>query len=176
MKHKPALIVLLLSVTGVLQAQEAKDIKPGLWEIQHKAVVDGQELPDMNEMLAQVPPEMRGQVEAMMAKNGAGTTGKGVTTCITAEQIAKQEYGGDPKSKCKVSDVKHEGNTTHMKMQCSEPKGQGETSITHLSPESWISTTKMTIEESGSSHTVNSDSTAKWLGADCGAVKPAGQR
>lgn len=178
---KKILATVLLAVLPLLpvmavQAGDAKDARPGLWELQHKTAVDGQALPDMDKMLQQVPPEMRGQVEAMMAKNGAGLKGKNITICLTAEQIAKQEYGGDPQSQCKVSDVKTEGNVTHMKMQCSRPKGQGETSITHLSPESWSSTTKMTVEEAGSSHTVNSESTARWVSADCGAVKPVGQK
>lgn len=175
MKHKLLLAALLSGFAAFLQAQDAKDIKPGLWEIQHKTAVDGQELPDMNKMLEQVPPEMRGQVQAMMAKNGAGMTDKGVTICITPEQIANQQYGNDPKSKCQLSDMKHEGNVTHMKMQCSKPKGEGETTVTRLSPESWTSVSKMTMEENGAPHAMNSESTAKWLGSDCGEVKPAGQ-
>lgn len=174
-KHELLLAVLLSGFTGFLQAQDAKDIKPGLWEIQHKTAVDGQELPDMNKMLEQVPPEMRGQMQAMMAKNGAGMTDKGVTICITPEQIANQQYGNDPKSKCQVSEMTHEGNVTHMKMQCSKPKGEGETTVTRLSPESWTSVSKMTMEENGKPHAMNSESNAKWLGSDCGAVKPAGQ-
>lgn len=175
MKRKSVLTVLLLGFAGFLQAQDAKDIKPGLWEIQHKTVMDGQALPDMNQMLDQVPPEMRSQVQTMMAKNGAGMTDKGLTICITPEQIAKQQYGNDPKSKCQLSDMKHEDNVTHMKMQCSKPKGEGETTVTRLSPEAWTSVSKMTMEEKGAPHTMNSESTAKWLGTDCGDVKPAGQ-
>src|SRR6478736_6904794 len=126
MKHQSLLAMLLLAFASFLQAEAIKDIKPGLWEIQHKTVMDGQALPDMNEMLAQVPPEMRGQVQAMMAKNGAGMTDKGLTICITPEQIANQQYGSDPKSQCQVSDIKHDGNVTHMTTVCSKPKGAGE--------------------------------------------------
>jgi hypothetical protein len=174
-KRNPVLALLLLGFVGFLQAQDAKDIKPGLWEVQHKTVMDGQALPDMNEILAKVPPEMRGQVQAMMAKNGAGMTDKGLTICITPEQITKQQYGNDPKSQCQLSDMKHEDNVTHMKMQCSKPKGEGETTVTRLSPEAWTSVSRMTMEEKGTPHTMNSESTAKWLSTDCGDVKPAGQ-
>ncbi|HSC76546.1 MAG TPA: DUF3617 domain-containing protein [Pseudomonadales bacterium] len=176
MKHKSALIVLLSGFAGFLQAQEAKDIKPGLWEIQHKTSMDGQALPDMNKMLEQVPPEMRGQMKAMMEKNGAGMTDKGLTICITPEQIANQQYGSDPKGQCQVSDIKHDGNVTHMTTVCSKPKGAGETTVTRLSPEAWTSVSKMTIEEKGAQHTMDSESTAKWLATDCGAVKPVGQQ
>lgn len=174
MKIKILLPFLLLGAVGALQAEGSKDIKPGLWEIRHKTAVDGQQLPDMNEMLAKVPPEMRGQVQAMMAKNGAGMTDKGVTICITPEQAVKQEYGTDPASKCQVTDIRQDGNVTHMKMQCSDPKGEGETTVTRQSREAWSSVSRMTMDENGTPHTMNSESTARWLAADCGAVKPAG--
>ncbi len=173
MKYQSLLAMLLLAFACSLQAEAIKDIKPGLWEIQHKTLIDGQALPDMNKMLEQVPPEMREQVQAMLAKNGAGMTEKGLTICITPEQVANQQYGNDPKSKCQMTDMKHEGNVTHMKMQCSKPKGEGETTVTRLSPESWISVSRMTMEEQGAPHIMNSESTAKWLSANCGDVKPA---
>ena len=176
MKRQSLLAMLLLAFAGFLQSEAIKDIKPGLWEIQHETSVDGQALPDMNKMLEQVPPEMRGQVQAMMAKNGAGMTDTGVTICITPEQIANQQYGNDPKSKCKMTDIKREGNVTHMKMLCSQPKGEGETTVTRLSPESWTSVSKMTMEEQGAPHTMNSEATAKWLSSDCGDVKPAAEK
>lgn len=175
MKKTLLLPAFLLGAAGMLQAEAAKDIKPGLWEIRHKTAVDGQQLPDMNEMLAKVPPEMRGQVEAMMAKNGAGMTSKGVSICITPEQASSQQYGTDPDSKCKVVDMKHEGKVTHMKMQCDDPKGEGETTVTRQSAEAWTSVSRMTVEENGAPHTMNSEVDARWLASDCGAVQPAGQ-
>jgi hypothetical protein len=176
MKRQSLLAMLLLAFAGFLQSEAIKDIKPGLWEIQHETSVDGQALPDMNKMLEQVPPEMRGQVQAMMAKNGAGMTDTGVTICITPEQIANQQYGNDPKSKCKMTDIKREGNVTHMKMLCSQPKGEGETTVTRLSPESWTSVSIMTMEEQDAPHIMNSEATAKWLSSDCGDVKPAAEK
>lgn len=174
MKKSVILSCLLLGTTCVAQAEGNKEIKPGLWEIQHKTSVDGQKVPDMKEMLSQVPPEMRGQVEAMMAKQGAGMTDKGLTTCITPEQAASQHYGTDPDGQCQVKDMQQEGDVTRLKIQCSQPKGEGEATVTRLGPEAWKSTTRMTVEENGAAHTMNSESTARWLGADCAAVKPSG--
>jgi hypothetical protein len=173
MKNNVLITALLMVSASFLQADDAKSIKPGLWEIQQKAAVDGKALPDMNEMLAQVPPEMREQVAAMMAKNGAGMTNKGVTICITPEQAASQQYGSDPESECQMSDIKQDGNVTHMKIQCSKPKGQGETTVTRNSAESWSSVSTMTMEENGASHNMHSEAAAHWLKSDCGAVKPA---
>lgn len=162
---------ILLSWLSCAVVADDVSIKPGLWEIQLKNSVDGQQMPDMNEMLAQVPPEMRGQVQAMMAKQGAGMTEKGVKVCISPEQAANQQYGNDPDSQCQVAEKQQDGNVLRMKIRCSKPQGEGETTVIRESAESWHSTTHMTVEENGAAHTVSSESKAHWLGADC--VAPA---
>lgn len=176
MKTKVSLAALLLLALPI-QADDLqsvmKDIKPGLWEVQQKAAVDGQELPDMNKMLEKVPPEMRALLEAKMSKKAAAmASGKPVQVCITAEQIARQEFTNTSRNRCKMGNVKRDGNVSHMTMQCSKPKGEGETTVTRHNSESWSSVTHMNIEEYGSVHAVNSQATAKWLSSDCGDVKP----
>ncbi len=174
------LAVSLLSLVATVQADSTqdmlkslvKDVKPGLWEIQQKSVVDGQELPDLSKMLESVPPEMRAQVEAMMSKKASRlVSGKPMQTCITAEQLAKQAQENDANSRCQFSNIEREGNRTHVTMQCSKPKGQGETTITRINSEAWTSVTKMTIEEQGSTHKVDNEAKARWISADCSAMK-----
>jgi len=159
------------AATALKKAVDASQIKPGLWEIQHRTVVNGQELPDMQEIMAKVPVAMQGQVKEMMAKSGAGMTEKGVSVCLTAEQIANGNFGMPSEGRCKISDVQHSGNKTSMKMHCEDPKSEGQTTVTQISPEQWESTTRMTVEKQGQPHTINSEATGKWLKADCGALK-----
>lgn len=147
-------------------------IKPGLWEIQHKTAVNGQQLPDMQQIMASVPPGMRGQVEDMMKQNGAGLTEKGLTVCVTPEQIAKAEFANDPKGHCQTVDVKRAGNKLTVKMRCDDPKGEGETEVTQIDPEKWTSITHMTVEQQGQPQAIKSEATGKWLGANCGTIKP----
>jgi len=174
------LAVSLLLLTPAAQADSmqdvmkslVKDVKPGLWEIQQKTVVDGQELPDLSKMLESVPPEMRAQVEAMMSKNASRlVSGKPMQTCITAEQLAKQAQENDANSRCQFHNIQREGNRTHVTMQCAKPKGQGESTVTRINSEAWTSVTKMTIEEQGSTHKVDSEAQARWISADCSAMK-----
>lgn len=149
---------------------EGMDIKPGLWEIQHKMAMNGQQMPDMQEMMAQVPPEMREQMKAMMEKNGAGMTDKGMTICITPEQIAKGDVGTqDPENKCKMTDMKQSSNTMTMNIHCDAPKkADGTTTVTRVSNTQWTSKTEMTTAEGQ----MKMDAKGKWLKADCGNVKP----
>lgn len=163
-----ALLFFGLFTTTVFAA--GMDIKPGLWEIQHKMTVDGQKMPDMQEMMAQVPPEMREQMKAMMAQQGAGMTDKGTTVCVTAEQIARGEVGTqDKESRCKISNLKMDGTTTTMDIKCDAPrKAEGTTTVTRTSNTQWTSTTNMKTDKGE----MKQEATGKWLKADCGAVKP----
>ena len=173
MTKKGLLAALLAGVAGSALAEPAQAIKPGLWEIRHKTAMDGQAMPDMSEMMANVPPEMRGQMEAMMAKNGTGMTDKGVTVCITPEQAAGGEYGNaNPDGHCEVTETQHKGNTTQMSLRCTDPEGEGETRVTRQSDTAWKSVTRMSVKQDGSTHTMNSEAEGRWLQADCGAVKP----
>jgi len=150
-----------------------KDVKPGLWEVKQKTAVDGQELPDISKMLEKVPPEMRAQVEAMMEKKAARlVSGKPMQVCLTKEQLEKQAAENDAENRCQFNDLERDGNVTRVKVQCSKPKAKGETTVTRLNAESWTSVTQMMVEEQGSAHAVNSEADARWLSADCGAVKP----
>jgi hypothetical protein len=154
-----------------------KDVKPGLWEVQHKTSVDGQQLPDMNKMLEKVPPEMRAQVEAMLAKKAAKlASGKPIQVCLTKEQLEKQTHENDPRNRCQFSNLQRSGNVTHVTVQCSKPKAQGETTVTRLNAEAWQSVSHMTIEEQGSAHAVNSEANAQWVSADCGDIKPVAEQ
>lgn len=159
-----------------VMASLVKDVKPGLWEVQQKTAVDGQQLPDMNQMLEKVPPEMRAQVEAMMSKKAAKlASGKSVQVCLTKAQLEKQTTENDPRNRCQFNNIQREGNVTRVSMHCSKPKAQGETTITRLSAEAWTSITQMTVEEQGA-HAINNEAKARWLSADCGDIKPVEQQ
>lgn len=168
---KPAnfFIAAFLSTGCTLTFAAGNDIQPGLWEIQHKTRVNGQQMPDMEEMMAKVPPEMRAQMKSMMAQQGAGISNKGVTICITAEQIAQGETGAEvPESDCKMTDIKQNGNKTNMKMDCTKPKANGQMEIVRLNDKHWKSATDMKTAEGQ----MNMEAEGKWLKADCGDVKP----
>ncbi len=170
----------LMVLTSVAQADTTqelmrsfvKDVKPGLWEVQQKTAIDGQKMPDMSKMLEKVPPEMRAQVEAMMSKKASSMAmGKPIQVCLTKEQLEKQTDPNNTQNRCQFSNIQRDGNVTHVNVQCNKPKAQGETTVTRLNSEAWTSVTKMTVEEQGSAHAVNSEANAHWVSADCSAIK-----
>jgi hypothetical protein len=166
------LTLLCLAIFSLGVHAESLKIKPGLWDVQHSMNVNGQQMPTTQDMMADVPPEMREKMKDMMAKNGAAMTDKGITVCITPEQIASGDLGqNNPDNKCKMSDKKQSGNKTTLKVHCDAPnKADGTTEVTRLSDTQWKSTTLLRTEQGE----IKSNAEGKWLKSDCGNLKPGG--
>jgi len=168
--------------TGTLA--EGLDIKPGLWEIQNQISMNGKQMPDMTQHMAEaqkhmtemqknmasMPPDMQEKMKAAMSQNShMGMTNKGITVCMTQEQINRSEIARDPNSHCKTTDINRSGDKTTIKMHCDAPhEADMTTEVTRISDTEWKSVSHMvagqrTIENSGS---------GKWLKTDCGDVKP----
>jgi len=163
------------------------NIKPGLWEIQNQMSMNGQQMPDMSQHaaemqknraemqkhLAEMPPEMQARMKAALSQNNQmGMTDKGVTVCMTQDQIDRSEISRDPNNHCKMTDMQHNGDVTTIKMHCDAPhQADMSTIVTRINDTEWKSTTHMTAGD----RTIDSTGHGKWLKADCGDVKPLGQ-
>ncbi|MCB1615577.1 MAG: DUF3617 domain-containing protein [Pseudomonadales bacterium] len=172
MKLKMNRALLLSGLLGFSSmALSMETIKPGLWKIEHKTMVNNQAVPDMSGMLANMPPALRQQIEAsmkqQMAAQGVSGDGKSVQVCITPEQIASNQFGGDPEGQCRITDSKRSGNTIEMVLHCENPAGQGKSTVTLQSDSSWLSTTSMTMQVMGKSQTINSEAKGQWQAAEC---------
>jgi len=166
--------------TGAAQAQK---VKPGLWE---NAVTmkssDGRveaAMAQMRERMASMPPEQRAQMEAMMARQGIGVGGAGkpntVRSCISPEMAARDEFNpGD--GRCKSTGHSRTGKTVRFKFSCTgedgRSSGQGEGEFTLVSDtqtqgKMWVDT-----QRDGKTMRMEMESSSRWLGADCGTLKP----
>jgi len=179
------LTLLFISVVFSMIAQAGGlNIKPGLWEIQNQMSMNGKPMPDMaqhaaemqkgmaemQKNMASMPPEMQEKMKAALSQNNhMGITDKGITVCMTQEQIDRSEIQHDPNSHCKTVDMQHSGDKTTIKMHCDAPhEADMMTEVTRMSDTEWKSTSHMTSGE----RTIDSSGHGKWLKADCGDVKP----
>lgn len=170
--RKPMLLIGMIFATPVF----AQSILPGLWEIQGKATVDGQAMPDMAEMMKEVPPEMRKQMQAMLNKQGVGMTPSGIQVCVTPEQALRNDIPVQGDKRCKLTWQKRAPKRTTYQLICTQPNERGEGWMEIVSPKLWKSSVKMHTQSDGKPQTVTSDSSGKWLGPDCGKVQPAARR
>jgi hypothetical protein len=157
----------------------AQTMKPGLWEINNKASGGqaGDAMAEMQKQMAQMPPEQRKQMEAMMAQRGvrmAPAAGGGMTMqmCMTKEMVERNEV--PTRDGCTSTSQKGSGNTIKVAFSCKSPPTQGEGEV-KFTPESYTSHMTVKTTEGGRTDTMVMDAAGKWLKADCGSVKPMAQ-
>ncbi|MDP2006937.1 MAG: DUF3617 domain-containing protein [Rubrivivax sp.] len=175
-----------LVLIGVLPALPvaAQKLAPGLWEhsVTMKTASGRMEagMARMQEQLAAMPPEKRKQLEAMMAGQGMGMGAMGpgagkplvVKVCLTAEQAARDEM---PQSdgQCKQISQERSGKTLRFKFACSgERAATGEGEYTLDSDKAHHGRTVISTVAQGQPERMEMTHRARWLVADCGAVKP----
>ena len=180
---------LRFSVAAVIAAAvlpaAAQTLKPGLWELTNKMQGGSGQMQDsmaqMQKQIASMPPEQRKMMEEQMAKSGvkmgsAGPAGgMSVRICMTREMVEKNELPAQP-GDCKTTAQSRSGNTMKMAFACSNPPSSGDGQVTFTSPEAYSSRMAINTQVEGKVEKVNMESTGKWLGADCGNLKPFPQQ
>ena len=109
-----------------------------------------------------------------MARQGVvlGNDGVIAKMCITPEMAAKQQLPIQQHGNCSYQHTPAVGNTMAFSFSCTNPKTNGEGSATFAGPTAYTSAMRVTTDATGTSETVNIASSGRWLGADCGAIKP----
>ena len=171
-----SLCATLASIALAQAADPAFDVKPGLWEITSMGSATGAP-PIPPEALAKLSPEQRAKMEAAMqaamARNGQPRTSK---SCITQAQLEKGPNFGPHDKSSKQTIVSRTASLMETRVECTgEQKMSGTFRFQALSRETVRGEVTMAI--SGGGNTMNSNRTleGKWLGADCGSVKPSGE-
>ena len=157
----------------------AQTMKPGLWEVTSKmggsAEMD-QAMAQMQQQRANMPPAQRKMMDDMLAKQGIGA-GSGVggfsaKLCITKEMAERNEMPMQHRGDCKTTISDKSSKGMKMAYTCTNPPSSGDGQFTFNGDSAY--TMKMNINSSvqGKSQAMTLDGSGKFLGADCGAVKP----
>jgi hypothetical protein len=159
----------------------AQAIKPGLWEITNKvASSDGQmqsAMAEMQKQMAAMDPAERKMMEQMMAKQGVQFSvgaGGGLATrmCMTREMAARNELPVQQQGDCTHKRTPGAGGAMKISFTCNNPRTSGEGEVTFQGDTGYRMKMKVTSEAAERPDVVTMDASAKWLGADCGNVKP----
>lgn len=169
---------LLITIGAMQVAADDLHINPGLWVVQHHGTMGNNgismPIPDATQLqglMKNLPPQARAQIEKHVGANGtAMAAGQDVKVCVSKEQAAKNEFPTDPTGKCKLINNTRTGNTIAIKMQCS--KGDVDAVITLHDATWWSSTMKGSAQNGAQNYTMDMQATGKWLGNDCGTLKP----
>jgi hypothetical protein len=158
----------------------AQNMKPGLWELSNKvSSSDGQmqaAMAEMQKQLASMSPEQRQAMQQMMARNGVQMkvgAGGALTSrmCMTKEMIQRKEFPvqeGD----CTQKVTPMGANKMKIAFSCTRPPASGEGEMTLDSDTSYRARMHVKGTDGGRQQIVDMDVTGKWLGADCGNLRP----
>ena len=167
-----ALAVVALSV-------QAQTMKPGLWESTSKmggSPEMAQAMAKMQQQMASMSPEQRKMMEEMMSKQGVamGTSGSGMVAkmCITKEMAERGDLPAQQQGNCTSTTSDKTSRGMSMKFTCTNPPSSGEGQLTFSGDSAYTMKMKINSSAQGAPKTMTIDSSAKWLGSDCGNVKP----
>jgi len=156
-------------------------LKPGLWEISHKMQSASgqmeQQMAQAQQQMANMSPEQRKMMEEMMARRGVkmgqGGPGGGMTVkvCMTKEMVERKEMPTN-RGECKTTKQSMSGSTMNVAFTCVNPPSSGEGQFTFNSPESYNMKMTVNTQVQGRPETMNMEGSGKWLGSDCGDIKP----
>lgn len=182
---KAALLCLgsLLAVPAF--AQTDLNMQAGLWELKPiKTVTDGvdnsaqmsDQAAKMQAAMASMTPDQRAKMEAMMQQHGVNMSASGgaitMQFCRTPEQAQKHSIPVGQNGRCQ-SNVTTSGSTVTFSYNC--PLNGGTESGKGTATRSGDTVTIVsdgTSSGAGGTHTTHGEIQMRYLGADCGAVKP----
>ena len=168
--------VITFATLALAAAAQAQSISPGLWESSSSVQMKGGGLDEamgrMQAQMAQMSPGQRQMVEQMMAAKGAGGPTRSVRVCLSAEQIARGEMPHD--EHCSQQTSARSGNKIHFTFECGGAHpARGEGDFTIVDDKTFESHMSADTTANGQAAHIEIKGSGKWLGSDCGTLKPA---
>jgi len=182
MKHRLTILALLACAagTGLPAAAQTPNIKPGLWELNNRVSSSDPQMQsamsEMQKQLANMSPEQRQSLQQLMDRNGVqfklGAGGALQSrVCMTREMIERRQFPVQDGT-CTQNVTPVSSTRMQVAFSCTRPRASGQGELVMESETSYRG--RVTIRSEERSGTVDMDVNGKWLGADCGAVRPVG--
>lgn len=171
-------LVVLLCPMASWAADQAFDIKPGLWDIANTVQMSGLPIPNLDQMA----PEQRARIEATMKNMAGSPRTTTVKSCITREGIEKAiaKANSTKTNTCAPKLVSASASKVELHIDCTQEKGDmksnGDMTIERRDPEHFTGTGAMkSTGTNGRSMDMKWSMTGTFVSSDCGNVKPSGQ-
>jgi len=168
--------MLLLPLVAAAADFTPLGLKPGLWEStvtmkfgSPMVSIPPEQRAQMEAAMANMPPARRAQMEAMLAGRGQPTVTK---VCLTKESMSRAlDFGAQQRKNCQVKVVSSSPTTQQVEMECTTDNNKltGTMTFEALSPESGKATIQMSQD---GVQKMNMTVNTRYLGPDCGDVKP----
>jgi hypothetical protein len=151
-------------------------VKSGLWEARMTSLdADGHELPRPEQAaMARMSPEAKARMaDAMKARGLSLPDANGATkTCLTKEMFESGRWQQMASESGCTTNYSASGTTWKFHSSCTAYKSESDGEIVFNGAESYRTKVTTTATVGGKTKTSTRIVDAKWLGADCGDIKP----
>lgn len=174
MKRLPVLLTLAAAL-GAGHAT-AQSMKPGQWELTNNLKSSNgqtdQAMAAAMKQLANMPPEQRAQIEAMMAQHGASMPkvgadgGMTIKACVTPEMAARHEIPTGQSGKCTSSNQPVPGGM-NVSFTCTEPPSSGQGQVRFNGDTGFSMHMNVTNMAGGAAQQMTVETSGRWIGPAC---------
>lgn len=177
-----AALAALVTLVAPAHAEDPR-MKPGLWEMRIiKNIVDGRDMAallaaksaQMQQAMASLPPDQAARLQSTLKLGAGGTAATRI--CISPEMAKRASPVIDQGGHCQPATVTRNGDTTTFEFSCTingaTSSGKGQSTISGD-----VITTRTDITSqapNGTTHVMHNESEMRFVGPDCGDVKPMG--
>ena len=154
------------------QSRVVAPIKPGLWQIHSEREANGQRQPDISERMKNMSPEKRAQIDAMMKQHGVASGAGGMgQVCYSRESLERSPWA-DQVTDCKVDYKSRSSSLWKWHTSCPKSGYESDGEADFLDRENYIVKSTSISKIGEQVRKSSTTTTAKYLGSDCGGLKP----
>lgn len=170
MYKKPMSILLFLALGSSSAAWAAGAMKAGLWEMTTKS--------DAMKSMPKMSPQQLEQMRKMGMNMPQMQDGAMVSKICISKAMAEREqpvpHPQEKEAQCQSKNFQRSGSSYSVDIICDGPrlKGEGKAQGTYSGNDRYTSTYDFKGMSGDKPISHHQESTGKWLGADCGDVKP----
>lgn len=166
-------LALASAIAPVFVAAQTPPIKPGLWEVRGERQGEGRKAaPLPSDSMNKLPPEMQARIAAQMKANGiaVGTNGAN-RICFDKSSLDAGRWQSRATS-CKTEYSARSESGWKWHASCTEPESTSDGEAVFTNAENYTVSTISTRTFRGEPKMTRMTIRAKWLGADCGDLRP----
>jgi Protein of unknown function (DUF3617). len=155
---------------AAMGSSRAVTLKPGLWDYSVQTSTNGAPPVDFAQMMHNVPPAMKAEIEAgMKARGMAMDLGNNtLRLCLSPKFVAAKRPPLKLNGQCKVHWTQPAAGHWSFSYVCTQPTSSGKGSVTLASPTNYQTQFTAVTPQA----TIASSSAAHWVSSDCGGVPP----
>jgi len=151
------------------------DLKTGLWEMTSTGKTKGASSSMLPAgVLDHLSAGQRARIDSAMSEGMKHVDKQRVTKkCVTKETLRRGiKLDDELNGECKDTLVSNTAEVMEMRLQCKDPHADGSYRLQAVSREEVSGTMTMKLSSGSGRMTMTRDMHGRWLGADCGNVKP----